>query len=165
MSGPTALSPKNSQIKLIRVVSAKQMHTAVFQYYHKVDIAIAAAAVADFTPVDPAQQKIKKNTGLPKINLIPTVDILAEMGEQKKQQFLLGFALETENELDNAMAKCTRKNADAIVLNSLKDTDAGFGGDKNKITFIRKNGTTTTFELKAKTEVAVDIFAQITASL
>lgn len=165
VSGPTALSPKNSQIKLIRVVSAKQMHTAVFQYYHKVDIAIAAAAVADFTPVDPAQQKIKKNTGLPKINLIPTVDILAEMGEQKKQQFLLGFALETENELDNAMAKCTRKNADAIVLNSLKDADAGFGGDKNKITFIRKNGTTTTFELKAKTEVAVDIFAQITASL
>ena len=165
VSGPTALSPINSQIKLIRVVSAKQMHTAVFQYYHKVDIAIAAAAVADFTPADPAQQKIKKNTGLPKINLIPTVDILAEMGEQKKQQFLLGFALETENELDNAMAKCTRKNADAIVLNSLKDADAGFGGDKNKITFIRKNGTTTTFELKAKTEVAVDIFAQITASL
>ena len=138
VSGPTALSPINSQIKLIRVVSAKQMHTAVFQYYHKVDIAIAAAAVADFTPADPAQQKIKKNTGLPKINLIPTVDILAEMGEQKKQQFLLGFALETENELDNAMAKCTRKNADAIVLNSLKDADAGFGGDKNKITFIRR---------------------------
>ena len=165
VSGPTALSPKNSQIELVRVVSAQQMHTAVFQYYHKVDIAIAAAAVADFTPADPAQQKIKKKSGLPEINLIPTVDILADMGQQKKQQFLLGFALETENELDNAKAKCIKKNADAIVLNSLKDTDAGFGGDKNKITFIRKNGTITTFELKAKTEVAADIFAQITASL
>lgn len=165
ISGPTTLSPKNSQIEWIRVVSAQQMHTAVFQHYHKVDIAIAAAAVADFTPADPAQQKIKKKTGLPEINLIPTVDILADMGQQKKQQFLLGFALETENELDNAMAKCTKKNADAIVLNSLKDTDAGFGGDQNKITFIQKNGTTTSFELKPKTEVAVDIFAQITASL
>ena len=165
VSGPTALSPKNNQIELIRVVSAKQMHTAVFQHYHTVDVAIAAAAVADFTPADPAQQKIKKKSGLPAINLIPTVDILADMGEQKKKQFLLGFALETENELDNAMAKCTKKNADAIVLNSLNDTEAGFGGDKNKITFIRKNGTSTTFDLKPKTEVAADIFAQITASL
>ena len=165
VSGPTALSPKNNQIELIRVVSAKQMHAAVFQHYHTVDIAIAAAAVADFTPADPAQQKIKKKSGLPTINLIPTVDILADMGEQKKKQFLLGFALETENELDNAKAKCTKKNADAIVLNSLKDAEAGFGGDKNKITFIRKNGTATTFDLKPKTEVAADIFAQITASL
>ena len=165
VSGPTALSPKNSQIELIRVVSAKQMHTAVFQHYHKVDIAIAAAAVADFSPANPAQQKIKKKAGLSVINLSPTVDILADMGQQKKKQFLLGFALETENELDNAKAKCIKKNADAIVLNSLKDTDAGFGGDKNKITFIRKNGTNTTFELKPKTEVAVDIFAQITACL
>ena len=165
VSGPTALSPKNNQIELIRVVSAKQMHAAVFQHYHTVDIAIAAAAVADFTPADPAQQKIKKKSGLPTINLIPTVDILADMGEQKKKQFLLGFALETENELDNAKAKCTNKNADAIVLNSLNDTEAGFGGDKNKITFIRNNGTATTFDLKPKTEVAADIFAQITASL
>ncbi|MEL0275231.1 MAG: bifunctional phosphopantothenoylcysteine decarboxylase/phosphopantothenate--cysteine ligase CoaBC [Flavobacteriaceae bacterium] len=165
VSGPTALSPKNSQIELIRVVSAKQMHTAVFQHYHKVDIAIAAAAVADFSPANPIQQKIKKKAGLPVINLSPTVDILADMGQQKKKQFLLGFALETENELDNAKAKCIKKNADAIVLNSLRDTDAGFGGDKNKITFIRKNGTNTTFELKPKTEVAVDIFAQITACL
>ena len=165
VSGPTALSPKNNQIELIRVVSAKQMHAAVFQHYHTVDIAIAAAAVADFTPADPAQQKIKKKSGLPTINLIPTVDILADMGEQKKKQFLLGFALETENELDNAKAKCTKKNADAIVLNSLNDTEAGFGGDKNKITFIRKNGTATTFDLKPKTEVAADIFSQITASL
>jgi phosphopantothenoylcysteine decarboxylase/phosphopantothenate--cysteine ligase len=165
VSGPTALSPKNNQIELIRVVSAKQMHAAVFQHYHTVDIAIAAAAVADFTPADPAQQKIKKKSGLPTINLIPTVDILADMGEQKKKQFLLGFALETENELDNAKAKCTKKNADAIVLNSLKDAEAGFGGDKNKITFIRKNGTATTFDLKPKREVAADIFAQITASL
>ena len=142
VSGPTALSPKNSQIELIRVVSAKQMHTAVFQHYHKVDIAIAAAAVADFSPANPAQQKIKKKAGLPVINLSPTVDILADMGQQKKKQFLLGFALETENELDNAKAKCIKKNADAIVLNSLKDTDAGFGGDKNKITLLERTAQT-----------------------
>lgn len=165
VSGPTALATINPAINLVPVVSAQEMFTAVFKHYDSVDIAIAAAAVADFSPANPAQQKIKKNNGLREINLKPTVDILAEMGKQKKQQFLLGFALETQNELENAMAKCQKKNADAIVLNSLNDQDAGFGGDKNKITFIRKNGTTTAFELKTKSEVAADIFAQITASI
>lgn len=165
ISGPTALRPENNLIELINIVSAQEMHAAVFSHYDKIDIAIAAAAVADFKPADPAKNKIKKHSGLPEINLVPTVDILSDMGKKKKQQFLLGFALETENEVANAKAKCVKKNADAIVLNSLNDINAGFGGDKNKITFIRKNGTSTTFELKAKTEVAVDIFAQITASL
>lgn len=165
VSGPTALATINPAINLVPVVSAQEMFTAVFKHYDSVDIAIAAAAVADFSPAHPAQQKIKKNNGLREINLKPTVDILEEMGKQKKQQFLLGFALETQNELENAMAKCQKKNADAIVLNSLNDQDAGFGGDKNKITFIRKNGTTTAFELKTKSEVAADIFAQITTSI
>lgn len=165
ISGPTALSPQNDQINLVRVVTAQEMHTAVFNDYQNVDIAIAAAAVADFKPANPVQQKIKKKNGLPEINLVPTVDILAEMGQHKKHQFLLGFALETEDELNNATAKCSKKNADAIVLNSLNDKEAGFGGDKNKITFIRNNGTSTVFELKAKTEVAEDIFTQIIASL
>lgn len=165
VSGPTALATINPAINLVPVVSAQEMFTAVFKHYDSVDIAIAAAAVADFTPANPVDQKIKKKSGLPEINLKPTVDILAEMGKQKKAQFLLGFALETQNELENAMAKCQKKNADAIVLNSLNDQDAGFGGDKNKITFIRKNGTTTAFELKTKSEVAADIFAQITTSI
>ena len=165
VSGPTALGTINPTIKLVPVISAQEMFTAVFKHYDTVDIAIAAAAVADFTPTNPVNQKIKKKSGLLEINLKPTLDILAEMGKQKKAQFLLGFALETQNELENAMAKCQKKNADAIVLNSLNDQDAGFGGDKNKITFIRKNGTTTAFELKTKTEVAADIFAQIIASI
>ncbi len=165
VSGPTALKAINPTIKLVAVISAQEMFTAVFKHYDTVDIAIAAAAVADFTPTNPVDQKIKKKSGLLEINLKPTLDILTEMGKQKKAQFLLGFALETQNELENAMAKCQKKNADAIVLNSLNDQDAGFGGDKNKITFIRKNGTTTAFELKTKTEVAADIFAQIIASI
>ncbi|MGB1448240.1 MAG: bifunctional phosphopantothenoylcysteine decarboxylase/phosphopantothenate--cysteine ligase CoaBC [Flavobacteriaceae bacterium] len=165
VSGPTALVAQHNNIKVHAVVSAQEMHKAVFDFYDTVDIAIAAAAVADFTPARPAQQKIKKKGGVPQIELKPTVDILAQMGKQKQGQYLLGFALETENELDNALLKCQKKNADAIVLNSLNDKGAGFGGDKNKITFIRNNGTTTAFDLKSKTEVAEDIFAQIIASL
>ena len=161
ISGPTALHPQNKSTHLIRVTSAQEMYTAVFAHYSKVDIAIAAAAVADFTLEQPAPQKLKKKEGIPTIKLIPTLDILAEMGRQKKHQFLLGFALETENELENAIAKCHKKNADAIVLNSPNDPEAGFGGDKNKITFIRKSGATTAFDLKPKTAVAQDIFAQI----
>lgn len=164
ISGPTALIPENENIKLHAVVSAQEMHSAVFDHFANVDIAIAAAAVADFTPALPQSQKIKKKGGVPKITLVPTVDILADMGKKKKGQYLLGFALETENELDNAHSKCQKKNADAIVLNSLNDQGAGFGGDKNKITFIRNNGTTTAFDLKSKKEVAEDIFAQIIAS-
>ena len=92
---------------------------------------------------------------------MPTQDILAEMGRQKQDQFLLGFALETENEEENAMAKCQKKQLDAIVLNSLNDKGAGFGGDKNKITFIEKSGEKTAFDLKSKAAVARDIFDQI----
>ena len=161
VSGPTAQTTETNTIKLVEVISAAEMYTAVFEHYHKVDIAIAAAAVADFKPQDKANQKIKKNVGLSNISLVETQDILAEMGRQKKHQFLLGFALETENEIENATAKCQKKNLDAIVLNSLNDKEAGFGGDKNKITFIEKEGTKHAFELKSKTAVARDIFQQI----
>ena len=146
---------------MVEVVSADDMYQAVFEYYATVDIAIAAAAVADFKPENKAQQKIKKQGGLPEITLVPTQDILAEMGRQKQDQFLLGFALETENEEENAMAKCQKKQLDAIVLNSLNDKGAGFGGDKNKITFIDKSGEKTAFDLKSKAAVARDIFDQI----
>lgn len=161
VSGPTALSVEHPNIHLVPVTSAAQMHAAVFEHYAKMDIAIAAAAVADFRPSSPAEQKIKKQTGLPQIHLTETVDILAQMGHEKKSQFLLGFALETENELSNAKGKCARKNLDAIVLNSLNDSDAGFGGSQNKITYIRNDGSTVSFNLKPKTAVAKDIFTQI----
>lgn len=165
VSGPTALSVEHPNIHLVPVTSAAQMHAAVFEHYAKVDIAIAAAAVADFRPSSPAEQKIKKQTGLPQIHLTETVDILAQMGHEKKSQFLLGFALETENELSNAKGKCARKNLDAIVLNSLNDSDAGFGGSQNKITYIRNDGSTVSFNLKPKTAVAKDIFTQILPAL
>ena len=161
ISGPTAQSTENSAIKIIEVVSADDMYKAVFEHYSAVDIAIAAAAVSDFKPENRAQHKIKKQGGTPEITLVPTQDILAEMGQQKQEQFLLGFALETENEVKNALAKCQKKQLDAIVLNSLNDKEAGFGGDKNKITFINKTGEKTVFELKSKAAVARDIFDQI----
>ena len=161
ISGPTAQSTENSAIKIIEVVSADDMYKAVFEHYSAVDIAIAAAAVSDFKPENRAQHKIKKQGGIPEITLVPTQDILAEMGQQKQEQFLLGFALETENEVKNALVKCQKKQLDAIVLNSLNDKEAGFGGDKNKITFINKTGEKTVFELKSKAAVARDIFDQI----
>ncbi|MCH1517594.1 MAG: bifunctional phosphopantothenoylcysteine decarboxylase/phosphopantothenate--cysteine ligase CoaBC [Flavobacteriaceae bacterium] len=165
VSGPTALSVEHPNIHLVPVTSAAQMHAAVFEHYAKMDVAIAAAAVADFRPSSPAEQKIKKQTGLPQIHLTETVDILAQMGHEKKSQFLLGFALETENELSNAKGKCARKNLDAIVLNSLNDSDAGFGGSQNKITYIKNDGSTVSFNLKPKTAVAKDIFTQILPAL
>ena len=161
VSGPTSLTIENSMINLIKVTSSKEMFEAVFAHYHQVDIAIASAAVADFKPAKVASQKIKKHDGAESIELIETQDILSEMGRTKKDQFLVGFALETENEEANALVKLKKKNADAIVLNSLNDKDAGFGGDKNKITFISKNNEKKTFELKPKTEVAADIFSEI----
>ena len=165
VSGPTALSVEHPNIHLVPVTSAAQMHAAVFEHYAKMDVAIAAAAVADFRPSSPAEQKIKKQTGLPQIHLTETVDILAQMGHEKKSQFLLGFALETENELSNAKGKCARKNLDAIVLNSLNDSDAGFGGSQNKITYIKNDGSIVSFNLKPKTAVAKDIFTQILPAL
>jgi len=165
IAGPTALSTQHTNIILHPVVSAADMHAAVFSHYANVDIAIASAAVADFRPTLSADQKIKKQTGLAEIQLTETIDILAQMGKEKKQQFLLGFALETENELENAKGKCARKNLDAIVLNSLNDTDAGFGGSQNKITYIRKDTSLVAFDLKPKTAVAKDIFTQILKAL
>ncbi len=165
IAGPTALQAQHPQIQQINVVTAAQMHTAVFDAYAEVDIAIAAAAVADYKPESVADQKIKKKSDSLSITLAPTHDILAEMGEKKTHHYLLGFALETENELENAKAKCKKKHLDGIVLNSLQDKGAGFGGDENKITFIHGNGKVIPFALKSKTEVAQDIFSQILQSL
>lgn len=161
ISGPSHCTIDHPAVHCISVTTAAEMAAAVFDHYATVDIAIAAAAVADFAPKQAAAHKIKKNKGIMDIPLQPTVDILAEMGKKKEQQFLLGFALETENELANAEAKCRNKNLDAIVLNSLQTAGAGFGGDQNKITYISKNSTPIDFPLKSKREVATDIFNQI----
>ena len=125
------------------------------------DIAICAAAVADYRPKHVASEKIKKKEGDMFLELERNPDILLSLGEIKKHQFLVGFALETENELENAKGKLQRKHLDGIVLNSLKDDGAGFGGTTNKITFIDKNLEIKTFGLKTKPEVASDIWDEI----
>lgn len=141
------------------------MYNACHSLYSQVDLAILAAAVADFRPKIIAGQKIKKDQAALSIELEPTLDILASLGEIKKKQLLVGFALETENEIENAKKKLIKKNLDFIVLNSLNDAGAGFGSNTNKITIIDKNEQFESFELKDKTEVAKDIFNILTPVL
>ncbi len=159
--GPSALQIQHSTIEVIHVVSASQMYEAVKPLYTSCDIAIAAAAVADYRPKNIADQKIKKKDSVFSIELERTTDILKWMGEQKKQQFLVGFALETENEVVNAQHKLKNKNLDLIVLNSLNDKGAGFKGQTNKVSLINHKLDIKTFDLKKKSEVARDIFNEI----
>jgi phosphopantothenoylcysteine decarboxylase/phosphopantothenate--cysteine ligase len=161
ISGPSHLKMNHSSIEVIPVVSAAEMYTAVHKFYETIDIAICAAAVADYKPKEVAPQKIKKSDKELTITLVKTKDILRSMGEQKKSQFLVGFALETENEIENAIQKIKQKNLDAIVLNSLGDSGAGFGKPTNKITFIDKNLQIKPFALKSKQEAAFDILQEI----
>ena len=161
VSGPTHLNVKNSSIQLVRVTSAEEMYNACHKYYDNVDVAIAAAAVADYRPKNVANQKIKKNEAAFTIELEKTKDILASLGAIKKKQFLIGFALETENEIEHAKQKIQKKNLDLIVLNSLNDKGAGFGQPTNKVTFISKDFTIEPKELKSKEEVAQDIINKI----
>jgi phosphopantothenoylcysteine decarboxylase/phosphopantothenate--cysteine ligase len=158
--GPSTEKNIHSQIHLHRVVSAQQMYEAAVTEFPTCDIAILAAAVADYTPETVASEKIKKKGGNLSLTLVPTVDILASLGKIKTTQTLIGFALETENEVANAQTKLEKKNLDAIVLNSLRDAGAGFGTDTNKVTFITKE-TQISFPLKSKEEVAKDILTQI----
>ena len=161
ISGPTHLQLKHNLIEVIRVTSAAQMLDAVQANFDKVDIAIAAAAVADYRPAQVANQKIKKKEASMSIALEPTTDILAHMGKTKGKQFLVGFALETENEVANAKGKLERKHLDLIVLNSLNDQGAGFKTETNKVTFISKSGAVVPQELKPKDEVAKDLLHMI----
>ncbi|MBU7570831.1 MAG: bifunctional phosphopantothenoylcysteine decarboxylase/phosphopantothenate--cysteine ligase CoaBC, partial [Flavobacterium sp.] len=139
ISGPTHLKPKSSGITLVNVTSAQEMYEAAHRYFGDVDVAISAAAVADYRPKFPATQKIKKTEDAFTIELEKTQDILASLGKVKQKQFLIGFALETENEIENAKLKIQKKNLDLVVLNSLQDEGAGFGKPTNKITFIDRN--------------------------
>ena len=158
--GPSSEKNIHSQIHLHRVLSAQQMYEAAVTEFPTCDIAILAAAVADYTPETVASEKIKKKGGNLSLTLVPTVDILASLEKIKTTQTLIGFALETENEVANAQTKLKKKNLDAIVLNSLRDAGAGFGTDTNKVTFITKE-TQISFPLKSKKEVAKDILTQI----
>lgn len=161
VTGPTYLQPKNAAIKLISVTSAKQMYDACHLHFNNIDVAIAAAAVADYRPKNVASEKIKKSDANFTIELEKTDDILASLGKIKQNQFLIGFALETENEVEHAKQKIVKKNLDLIVLNSLRDAGAGFGKPTNKVTFIDKNFNLEPLELKSKESVALDIIQKI----
>tara|TARA_R110002126_G_scaffold291243_1_gene451307 strand:- start:51114 stop:52322 length:1209 start_codon:yes stop_codon:yes gene_type:complete len=165
ISGPSNQQIQHSFVKRVDVVSANDMYKAAHLYFNEVDIAILAAAVADYKPKNVANQKIKKKDSTLTMELTPTKDILASLGEIKKQQYLVGFALETNNEIENAKSKIKRKNLDAIVLNSLQDKGAGFATNTNKITIIDKNLNEKPFELKSKAEVAEDILHEIVKKL
>ncbi|HUQ96214.1 MAG TPA: bifunctional phosphopantothenoylcysteine decarboxylase/phosphopantothenate--cysteine ligase CoaBC [Chitinophagaceae bacterium] len=161
VSGPVVLQAKNKNIQVVPVTTASEMYKACMAH-SDYDLAVMAAAVADFTPETAATQKIKKGAGGLTIELKKTTDILAALGAQKKEgQVLAGFALETENEVENALKKLHSKGADLIILNSLNDAGAGFGGDTNKITILNSNGVLKKWEAKPKTEVANDIVATL----
>ena len=159
--GPSSLEIDHSLIKIHRITTAEEMFQEVSSLFDSCHIAIAAAAVSDYRPKNAASQKIKKSVSEFTLDLEKTIDILEWMGGQKKEQFLVGFALETENELENAKKKRIRKNLDLIVLNSLNDKGAGFKKDTNKVSIINHNHEVKTFSLKDKSEVAEDIFNEI----
>ncbi len=159
--GPSALKTDKSNINRIDVVCADDMFDLTTSHFAEADIAILAAAVADYKPALQSSKKIKKKETTLNIDLVPTKDILAHLGQHKKKQFLVGFALETDNELVHAIDKLRRKNLDLIVLNSLKDKGAGFKNDTNKITIIDADTNTKSFPLKDKELVAKDIFKEI----
>lgn len=166
VSGPVSVSVKNQAIKVIPVESAEEMYTECVTHFPDCDGAVMSAAVADFTPVNPENQKTKRGETNWDIELKPTKDIAAELGKLKKEnQVLVGFALETTDEKANAQKKLEKKNLDFIVLNSLNDAGAGFGVDTNKITIIAKDNKIVPFELKSKKAVASDIVNMIESFL
>ena len=161
VSGPTHQLVSHSLIKVIPVVTASDMYNKVHQFVKQAHIIIMAAAVADYKPKKTASQKIKKADTTLSIELEKTKDILKSVGEIKTGQFLVGFALETNNEVEHALKKLRSKNLDLIVLNSLQDEGAGFGHDTNRVTFIDRHNKISTFELKSKSEVAIDLAHKI----
>ncbi len=163
VSGPTHQKLEHENIELVFIESAQQMFEKCEQYFPFCDVFIAAAAVADYRPKNPALQKLKKSDLDLTIELERTPDILAALGNIKENKFVIGFALETENELENAKAKIRKKNLDLIVLNSLQDAGAGFGFDTNKVTFIDSEFNSEIQDLKSKDEVARDIIKKVIA--
>lgn len=166
VAGPTYLATPDESIRRINVRSAQEMFEASAEAFPTADVTILNAAVADYTPAHPADKKIKKNDTQFAIELTKTVDIAATLGARKRpDQLMMGFALETDNERANALGKLHRKNLDWIVLNSLRDSGAGFGHDTNKITVISRQEISHEFALKSKDEVADDLLTIIAAEL
>jgi len=165
VTGPTHQKVSHGLIKVLPVISAKEMYDEVHNYFKNVDVAILSAAVADYKPKQVATQKIKKKDKTLTLELEKTTDILASLGEIKKQQCLVGFALETNNELENAKAKLKKKNLNLIVLNSLNDKGAGFKSDTNKVTLIDDKNNVKEYSLKPKSEVASDILNEVIKQL
>lgn len=163
--GPSKLHVDEANITVHRVTGAQEMHDTCHQHFKKMDVAIMAAAVADYTPVTVSDQKIKKKEGDLSIQLKRTPDIAASLGKIKEDRILVGFALETQNGFQNAQSKLERKNFDFIVLNSLQDAGAGFQHDTNKITIFTREGDHKKYELKSKDAVACDILDQVTECL
>ncbi len=162
ITGPVKLNTVHPEIERVDVESASDMYEEVMSRFYSMDGAVLCAAVADFTPVETLEVKLKREKENLSLELQPTRDIAAAVGEMKMEsQFLVGFALETSNEEANARAKMERKNLDFIVLNSLKDDQAGFGYDTNKITILHRSGSKKEFDLKSKNEVAHDIVNEI----
>jgi phosphopantothenoylcysteine decarboxylase/phosphopantothenate--cysteine ligase len=162
ISGPTHLTTSNSLITRINIQTAQEMYDAAVKYFPACDAAIMSAAVADFKPATTAKEKVKRGRDNMQIDLTPNKDIAAELGKMKNdKQVLVGFALETNNEIKNAKKKIQNKSLDFIVLNSLQEKGAGFGVDTNKISIIDKLGKAKNFELKSKREVAVDIVHEL----
>jgi phosphopantothenoylcysteine decarboxylase/phosphopantothenate--cysteine ligase len=166
ISGPVNINTTNKNIEIFNIESAEEMHQKSIEIFPKTDIAIMVAAVADFTPKIKSETKIKREKNNLNIELQPTKDIAAELGKIKKEnQILVGFALETDNEKENASKKLSKKNLDLIILNSLNDKGSGFKNDTNKITIIDKNNKFVNFELKSKSEVATDIVDYISKKI
>ena len=161
ISGPTHYKALYDSIQTIPITSARDMYDAAHQYFKDVDAAILSAAVADYRPKFPAVSKLKKKSSSLVLELEKTEDVLASLGEIKERQLLIGFALETENEVANAIKKLKAKNLDLIILNSLNDDGAGFGGSTNKISIIDKDLNQTNYPLKSKSEVADDIINEL----
>jgi phosphopantothenoylcysteine decarboxylase/phosphopantothenate--cysteine ligase len=161
VSGPVGIQVEDPSVRLISVNTAEQMYDAVHEFFNACSVAILSAAVADYRPKEVAAEKIKKKDADVTLHLEKTKDILASLGVLKQKQFLVGFALETENELENAKTKLKKKNLDLIVLNSLRDKGAGFGKDTNKVTLITKDNKVIPFQVKSKKEVAKDILIHI----
>jgi phosphopantothenoylcysteine decarboxylase / phosphopantothenate---cysteine ligase len=160
VSGKTNLTPPNG-VKFIQVTSAEEMYNTVMHHYPQSDIVIKSAAVADYRPKTVATEKIKKKDGPLVIELERTKDILQTLGKEKKHQYLVGFAAETNNVIDNGKGKLKKKNLDAIIVNDVKQEGAGFQGDTNIVTFISKKGLEVSLPKATKKEIAQHIFALI----
>ena len=162
VSGPVNLEPRHPSVRKISVTTAAEMATNCFREFEHCHVGIMTAAVADYSPRVVAGNKLKRTGAKMTIELEPTLDIAAELGRRKKSgQVLVGFALETDNEKENAKGKILKKNFDFIVLNSLRDEGAGFAVDTNKICIIDADNNVSDFELKPKTEVAQDILTKL----